>query len=65
MDTNSEVPSAAPVLLHVSAVADRLGLSPYQVRKLIDAGRLPAEPVGQRTYVPVAALDRYIESLAS
>ena len=65
MDTPSLGPTGAPVLLHVNAVADRLGLTPYQVRKLIDAGRLPAELVGKRTYVPAAALDRYVQGLAS
>lgn len=50
-------------LVHVNAAADKLGLSPYQVRGLIDAGRLPSEKVGNRTYIPAAALAAYIERI--
>lgn len=48
-----------PLLIHIGKAAERLGLSRYQVKKLIDAGQLPSEPVGKRIYIPAAALDKY------
>lgn len=54
-----------PLLIHVNHAAERLGLSAYQVRRLVDDGRLPAEKVGNRTYIPAAALDQYVEAISS
>lgn len=52
------------LLLHINKVADKTGLTPYKVRQLIEAGRLPSEQIGARTYVPVAAVARFIEELS-
>lgn len=53
-----------PPLLHIGVVAERLGLSVHQVKHLIDDGRLVAERIGARTYVPTGSLTTYVASLA-
>lgn len=54
-----------PVLVHITQAGVVLGLSRYQVRGLINEGLLTAVKVGARTYIPAAALSRYIEDVAS
>lgn len=48
-----------PLLIHIGRAAERLGLSRYQVKKLVDSGQLPSVLVGTRTYIPASALDEY------
>jgi len=54
-----------PLLLHIDQAALLLGLSRYQTRNLINAGRLPGEKVGGRTYVPAAAVEEYVASIGA
>lgn len=60
---DAEADNSGTVLIHLNRAADHLGLSPYQVKRLIDEGRLASEKIGARTYIPVAALRDYIDSL--
>jgi excisionase family DNA binding protein len=47
-------------LLRVNVAARRLGLSERQVRRLINAGRLPAVRQGERqTRVPAQAVENF------
>ena len=57
------VQADSPPLLHISVAADVLGLSVYQVKHLIDDGRLASEKVGVRTYIPAESLRAYLASL--
>jgi hypothetical protein len=50
-----------PKLAHISDAADRLGLSRWQTRKLIEAGALRAEKIANRTYVAVESINEYVE----
>lgn len=58
-----ESPQVEPLLLHIKQVAERLGLSVYQVRGLCESGRLPFEKVGRRTYISVEAVQEYLADL--
>lgn len=57
------VQTEQPLLVHISVVAKQLGLSVYQVKRLIEAGRLPSEPVGVRIYIPAEAVREYAAAL--
>jgi excisionase family DNA binding protein len=62
--TNTETVQAdTPPLLHIGVVASQLGLSVYMVKRLVDAGRLTSEQIGERTYIPAASVRGYIDSL--
>lgn len=63
MTNTPAVHSDTPPLIHIGVVATTLGLSVYQVKRLIGDGRLTSEQVGNRTYVPATSLRDYIESL--
>lgn len=52
-----------PLLLHVRATAEEMGLSPYQVRNLVKAGTLPHERIGNRTYIPASAVREYVDKI--
>lgn len=51
-------------LIHISLVAERLGLSVYQTQGLVEKGKLPATKIGNRTYMAARAVDDYIEGIA-
>lgn len=57
--------SSSGALIHISKVAERLGLSEYQTRGLIESGELQATRVGTRTYVLARAVSEYLERIAS
>lgn len=48
-------------LTSVSYASKRLGVSPFTVRRLIDAGALKAVHVGARVLIPAAEIERVIE----
>lgn len=66
----TEAPSAENgALIHISKVAERLGLSEFQVRGMVTRGELPSvkipdNPKG-RTYVHADAIARWLDGLAS
>jgi len=47
-------------LKSVTFAATRLGVSPFTVRRLIDAGAVRAVHVGARILIPVAEIDRVV-----
>jgi excisionase family DNA binding protein len=49
-----------PLLLSLKRVAPLLGLSEWQVRNLIAEQVLPGTKVGNRLYVPAAAVAEYV-----
>jgi excisionase family DNA binding protein len=53
------------LLLHLPDAAEKLGLSAYQTRNLVKAGTLPSQRLGNRTYVPVAAIEEYVAKIAA
>lgn len=53
----------APLLTHVNEAAELLGVSPYQVDLLITQGDLPSVRIGERTFVPTAAIHRYVAKI--
>lgn len=59
----SESDGSSPVLLHISVVAERLGLSQYQTRLIVDRGDLASEQIGRRTYIPADAFHRYVDRI--
>lgn len=65
MDTTeaSKSDGSSPVLLHISVVAERLGLSQYQTRLIVKRGDLASEQVGNRTYIPADAFQRYVDRI--
>lgn len=64
MPNTQTVQPGTPPLLHIGVVAEQLGLSVYQVKRLIDDGRLSSERIGARIYVPTESLSLYVASLA-
>jgi excisionase family DNA binding protein len=54
-----------PLLLSIKRVAPLLGLSEWQVRNLCVAGRLPSTRVGNRLYIPSAAVAEYIAQIGN
>lgn len=55
--------AAAPSLLTVEDVAERLRMSRTAVFGLLRSGDLNSVQIGNRRRVPVAALDNYVASL--
>lgn len=53
-----------PLLDHVSIAAEKLGLSEYQVRKLVDKGLLPGQKIGGRLYIPAKSIREYVDRIA-
>lgn len=51
-----------PLALSPERVADKLGLAPGLIRRLIYEGKIPAVQVGRRWIVPVKALERWLEN---
>jgi hypothetical protein len=58
------VEDSGPLLLSLKLVAERLGLSEWQVRGLIDDGTLPAERIKNRIYVPAGSVVEYVEAIS-
>lgn len=54
-----------PSSLTVAQVAQRLGVHPKTVYRLVEAGRLPAIRVGRLWRVPAGALDRYERTVSN
>lgn len=52
-----------PALLDVRQVAERLGISPSTVRRLWDAGDLPAVKVRRRRLWAATEVDAYVRRL--
>ena len=46
------------ILQSVSTTAKQLGVSPFTVRRLIDAGELKAVNVGARVLIPMSEIER-------
>jgi excisionase family DNA binding protein len=55
---------ASPLLLHITKVAQRLGLSQYQTRALVKDGSLPSTVIGNRVYIPETAVEEYVTRIA-
>jgi excisionase family DNA binding protein len=53
-----------PLLLHITKVAQRLGLSQYQTRALVKDGSLPSTIIGNRVYIPDTAVEEYVARIA-
>ena len=49
----------APGYLSVRAAADRLGLRPRSVRRLIERGRLRSQRLGRMHFLPTAQIEAY------
>lgn len=58
-------PQGDALLLHLPDAAERLGVSAYQTRNLVKDGTLPSKRLGNRTYIPVAAIEEYVAKIAS
>lgn len=54
----SDTPNGG-ALLHILKVAERLGLSEYQTRGLVERGELVATKIGNRTYIHTDVVDAY------
>lgn len=54
----NDTPSSG-ALLHILKVAERLGLSEYQTRGLVERGELAATKIGNRTYIHIDVIDAY------
>jgi len=52
-----------PLLLHISAAAEALGLTIAQVRGLCDEGLLPATTIKRKTYIPAASVGDYVRGI--
>jgi excisionase family DNA binding protein len=52
-----------PLLLSLKRVAPLLGLSEWQVRNLISDDVLPSTKIGNRLYVPAAAVAEYVSQI--
>lgn len=63
--TQPDQDSRTAELIHIRLVAERLGLSEYQMRGLVERGVLPSTKVGNRTYIPTTAVDAYLESIGA
>lgn len=55
---------SGPLLIHIGVAATRLGLSQYQVRRLVKTDVLPSTTIGNRVYIPETALDEYVGRIA-
>lgn len=51
--------SDGPLLLSLKTTAQVLGLSVWQVKKLVDLDRLPVTPVNGRKYIPARAVHQF------
>lgn len=60
--TTASTPTEPPVLLTVNEVARRLCASKSTVDRLIASGALGSVKMGHLRRVPVAAIERYVES---
>lgn len=62
--SNTATEETGPLLLSLKRVAILLGLSEWQVRNLIVEEMLPSTKVGNRLYVPAAAVTEYVASIS-
>lgn len=53
-----------PLLLTIRVAAAQMGLGIYEVRTLIENGRLPAERIGRAYYIPASAVRDFIRGIA-
>lgn len=64
--TTTKPARSVPVLaLSMDEAAEALNLGSRKVWSLCRAGKLPHVKVGRRVLIPVAALERYLDDLAS
>lgn len=52
-----------PMLIKIKDAAVLLGISEWQVRRLIEAGELPSTRISNRLYLPLAAIKGYVDSI--
>ena len=52
-----------PLLVTIKVAAAQMGLGIYEVRTLIETGKLPAERIGRAWYIPASALRDYVASI--
>jgi excisionase family DNA binding protein len=54
-----------PLLLTIKVAAAQMGLGTYEVRTLVESGRLPAERIGRAYYIPASAIREYVASIGT
>jgi excisionase family DNA binding protein len=60
METSAvSIPAIQPIMLNVEDAARYLGCTPWAIRRMLYAGKLPYKRAGKRNVIPRAALEDY------